>query len=70
MGKMIRVREDTYNKIAQYAASRGTTKAGAVAMLITEALQGEKKVDSVGALEKLESIEKKLNKLILLEMEK
>lgn len=69
MGKMIRIREDTYNKIEQYAARRGTTKSGAVALLVTEALQGKNEVGA-GVIEKLESIEKKLNKLILLEMEK
>lgn len=70
MGRMIRIREETYNKVARYAAEKGTTKAGAITVLITDALRGEKRFDSAEAMERLEAIEKKLDKLILVEMGK
>ena len=70
MGRMIRVQEETYNKLTKYAAENGLTKAGAVTLLITNALEGEKKLDGAESMERLEIIEKKLDRLILVEMGK
>ena len=70
MGRMIRIREETYNKLTKYAAERGLTKAGAVTLLITNALEGEEKLAGAESMGRLEVIEKKLDKLILVEMGK